>query len=59
MADFDIGAILNSLSPDDIENIKNVVFVFEASAKKLFGKGNVQILIILYTILINIFLLSK
>ena len=25
MADFDIGSILNSLSPEDMENIKNLV----------------------------------
>ena len=31
MADFDIGAILNSLSPDDIENIKNVASSFLGS----------------------------
>lgn len=34
MADFDIGAILNSLSPDDIENIKNVASSFLGSQGK-------------------------
>ena len=28
MADFDIGSLLNSLSPDDIENIKNIAADF-------------------------------
>ena len=36
MADFDIGAILNSLSPEDIENIKSVAsgFMGGTEAKK-------------------------
>jgi hypothetical protein len=28
MADFDIGSLLSSLSPDDIENIKNIAADF-------------------------------
>ena len=38
MADFDIGAILNSLSPDDIENIKNVASNFLGSQEKSHEK---------------------
>ena len=33
MADFDLGAILNSLTPDDIENLKQ-------TAESVFGKNN-------------------
>lgn len=32
MADFDIGSILNSLSPEDMENIKNIASSFMGSA---------------------------
>ena len=32
MADFDIGSILNSLSPEDMENIKNIASSFISTA---------------------------
>ena len=34
MADFDISSILSSLSPDDIENIKNVASNLFSSQEK-------------------------
>lgn len=33
MADFDIGSILNSLSPEDMENIKNIASSFLGDSK--------------------------
>ena len=33
MADFDIGSILNSLSPEDMENIKNIASSFLGESK--------------------------
>ena len=38
MADFDLGAILNSLTPDDIENLKQTASAFLGSS----GGGNVE-----------------